>query len=323
MPTGLALIVDHGLRPESRAEAEQAAKQAQALGHMAQILTWHHGEVPKTQAAYRAGRYALLAQACQTAGIEELWTGHQQDDQAETLMLRLSKGSGLMGLSGMAAQTWLGNTRLCRPLLTLPKTEILAELKRRGLEGLQDPSNEDPAYPRVMWRTHLTANLALKDRLIDLSQRIGGLRNQALAHAPSLPIHIQAPGHLYIDQSLKDLPGASRYEVLAACVRWVGGRVFAPLESLIAFVSSPQKSASSATAGGVVLTWRQAQGVYELRPERRRPTDPDPLSIRAAETQDGLWLPGNQARYGGLIIGESPRLDHEFATKKTPSLLRD
>lgn len=323
MPPGLALIVDHGLRPGSRQEAEQAAAQATSLGHESKILTWQHGEVPKTQAAYRAGRYALLAQACQRAEIEELWTGHQEDDQTETLMLRLSKGSGLMGLSGMAKRTWLGNTRLFRPLLTVGKAKILEELELRGLEGIQDPSNHDPAYPRVIWRAYLLSKPELKRQLVDLAQRIGELRNLALSLASELPIQPCAPGHIFLDSSLKDLPFAAQYEVLAACVRWVGGKAFAPLEPMLRFLSSPQKSAAAATAGSTILTWRQAKGAYELRPEQRRPSDPDPMASREMETRQGLWLPGNQARYGGLIIGEAPRLDHEFATKNTPSPFKD
>ena len=323
MPPGLALIVDHGLRPGSNRTADQAAKQAAVLGHEPKILVWKHGKVPKTQAAYRAGRSALLAHACQNAGVTELWTGHQQDDQAETLMLRLSKGSGLLGLSGMALSTWLGNTRLRRPLLTISKSQILAELNQRGLRGLQDPSNEDLTYPRVVWRKYLASNPSLKPQLIDLSQRVGAKRNAALVTATELPVRIWAPGCLDLGESLRYMPATTQQEILAACVRWVGGRAFAPLNHLLRFLSSPQRNGAACTTGGTVMTWRRTQNIYELRPEWRRPSDPDPYSVRTDQTQNGLWFPKNQVRYGGVIVGETPRLDQEFVTKKTPMPFRD
>ena len=341
MPPGLALIVDHGLRSGSRQEAAMAAAMARDLGHEAQILTWRPGRVPKTQAAYRAGRYALLAKACYEHKIEEIWTGHQSDDQCETLLLRLSMGSGLMGLSGMAQRTWLGNTPLFRPILHITRAEILRRLRAKGLKAIEDPTNEDPAYPRVIWRRYLSQNPKIRKQALELSLRIGALRNQALAAISSDTVHLRGPGILKISGAVKNLPRESMHELLAACVRWVGGRAFAGLEDLIRFVRSPQRSGARIGTGGTLTSWQKSLDAFTMAPENRTPKtstqergdfahliDRDVdldlvhqakalIEARVQETQNCLWLPHNQMRSGGLILGIRPRFDHEFITKST------
>ena len=340
---GYAFIVDHGLRATSGSEAETAAKQAQDLGLEPKILTWLPQETPRTQAAYRAGRYALLAQACQTHQVDELWMGHHLDDQCETLMLRLSMGSGLMGLSGMAAKTWIGNARLIRPLLGVTKDQILERLKSLGEDWISDPSNQNRAYPRVMWRAYLTENPDLKAKLSDLGRGVGGLRNQSLASIPSRAVQVMAPGVLRLDESAQDLAPSVLYELLSACVRWVGGRAFSNVSDLVHFVQKPGHSGQSVGTGGTLTSWQRKLQAFTMVPEVRAPevereatsdlldrVDPSMVDMklvqravpllqrRQAESEAGLWFPGKQSRNGGLIVGEIPRFDHEFATKSTP-----
>ena len=398
MPPGLALIVDHGLRPDSRREAERAADQARALGHQPKILTWDHErdqsrdqksnqrgdsekvfkidafkteasktKVPRTQAAYRAGRYALLAGACHRYGIDRLWTGHQGDDQAETLLLRMSMGSGLMGLSGMAQSTWLGNTRLYRPLLTKSKSDILRWLKDRGLSATYDPSNGDPAYPRVAWRGALTLRPEMRAHLSALSRDMGQIRNRVLQDIPQHEVRVHGPGILTLGGQICTLNRALLHELLAACVRWIGGRVFAPLDRVIDFVQTPPRSRAQIATGSTLISWRRDLQVFTLVPEVREDVqktlgatgdsalvsdqvhsdqvnsnlmDMDQMAStsvdmdlvrRAAskiakrqwETNAGLWLPGNQQKYGGLILGDRPRFDHEYATNLTDFCFKD
>lgn len=156
----IALTVDHGLRPGSASEARLAARMAAALGVPHRILKWK-GEKPKSgiQAAARAARYRLLAEACRKEGVGDLLVAHHLDDQAETFLLRLARGSGVDGLAAMAPSRWLEVVpplgtplRLLRPLLDFPRARLAATLEKAGLEAIHDPSNENERFDRVKAR---------------------------------------------------------------------------------------------------------------------------------------------------------------------------
>ncbi len=149
----IVLTVDHGLRPESAVEAETVAARAEALGLTAHVLTWE-GDKPITaiESTARDVRYRLLTGATRAAGASTLVTAHTASDQAETLLMRLARGSGIDGLSGMALETEVHGVRLSRPLLSVSRHELIAYLKARGLTWFDDPSNDDPAFERVRLR---------------------------------------------------------------------------------------------------------------------------------------------------------------------------
>jgi tRNA(Ile)-lysidine synthase len=150
------LTVDHRLRPESPAEAQAVANQAAALGFRHATLVWE-GEKPKTglQVAARVARYSLMADYARAHDIGLILTAHTQDDQAETLLMRLARGSGLDGLSAMAAITPLQDDEsllIARPLLEVPKARLQASLRQRGIGWIEDPSNASPLFERVRLR---------------------------------------------------------------------------------------------------------------------------------------------------------------------------
>jgi tRNA(Ile)-lysidine synthase len=146
-------VVDHALRQGSRDEAEEAVRQAAALGLSADVLTWAD---PKSasgvQAAARAARYRLLAEHAVRIGADALVTAHTLDDQAETVLMRLSRGSGVAGLAGMAAETVTNGVRHFRPLLSVAKARLVATCAARGLHVVHDPSNSQPRFARARWR---------------------------------------------------------------------------------------------------------------------------------------------------------------------------
>ncbi|GFO83211.1 MAG: hypothetical protein A49_28380 [Methyloceanibacter sp.] len=153
-----ALTVDHGLRAESRAEAELVALVAARLGLPHAILTWRHGPVDAgLQARARAARYDLMAAYCTAHGIPALATAHHLDDQAETFLMRLKRGSGLDGLAAIPEEgSWAGLT-LLRPLLDIPKDRLVATAEAAGLPFVADPSNDDARFERGRLRGAMAA----------------------------------------------------------------------------------------------------------------------------------------------------------------------
>lgn len=153
-----ALTVDHGLRPESADEAACIAGWLGGLGIGHAVLSWR-GSKPASgiQAAARAARYRLLDEWCRAAGVLHLLLAHHQDDQAETLLLRLERGSGLDGLAAMAGAVERPGPRLLRPLLGVPGGRLRATLEARGLPWVEDPSNHDRRFARVRLRQLMPA----------------------------------------------------------------------------------------------------------------------------------------------------------------------
>lgn len=174
------LTVDHGLRAGSAAEARSVAVAAADLGYRHATLAWP-GTKPRTgiQEAARKARYRLLGDYMRAHGIPLLLTGHTRDDQAETLIMRLARGSGVDGLSAMAplgdrsAGETAANGRylIARPLLDVPKARLRATLRTRGIPWMEDPSNAAPEFERPRLRAaraQLDA-LGLTDAMLALS----------------------------------------------------------------------------------------------------------------------------------------------------------
>src|SRR3954468_12620068 len=124
-PQLIAVTVDHGLRREAAREARDVKRLAKTLDLPHRTLRWT-GAKPKTglPAAARDARYRLLAKAARAAGATHVLTAHTQDDQAETLLMRMSRGSGIAGLGAMPRQSQREGVVVARPLLQVPKTRL-------------------------------------------------------------------------------------------------------------------------------------------------------------------------------------------------------
>jgi tRNA(Ile)-lysidine synthase len=149
----VAVTIDHGLRPSSSAEAKKVAALAKSFGVPHRILVWK-GEKPQTgiEEAAREARYRLLDDAAKKAGATYLLTAHTQDDQAETLLMRLAAGSGPSGLAGMRAVKRRGDLIHLRPFLAVPKARLVAGLKARKISWIEDETNADPRFARPRLR---------------------------------------------------------------------------------------------------------------------------------------------------------------------------
>jgi tRNA(Ile)-lysidine synthase len=153
-PRLIAVTVDHGLRPEAAAEAREVKRLARSLDLPHRTLRWT-GPKPRTglPAAARAARYRLLAQAARSGGATHILTAHTRDDQAETLLMRMLRGSGIAGLAAMARESERDGLLLARPFLDISKSQLIATLRKAKVGFAEDPTNRDLNFTRPRIRT--------------------------------------------------------------------------------------------------------------------------------------------------------------------------
>jgi tRNA(Ile)-lysidine synthase len=152
-PELIAATIDHRLRAASRNEAKMVAKLAASLGIPHHTLVWS-GKKPITgvQEAAREARFALFSKLAKEIGADTLMTAHTRDDQAETVLHRMGRGSGIGGLAGIRRTHKRGGIKLVRPFLDLPKARLIATLKKLRVPFATDPTNKDTKYLRARLR---------------------------------------------------------------------------------------------------------------------------------------------------------------------------
>lgn len=264
----LAFTVDHGLRPDAAREAAWVGCLLRTHGIAHRVLRWD-GPKPAggRQAAARAARYRLLQAACAAEGVLHLALAHHLEDQAETFLLRLGRGSGLDGLAAMAAVRETAGLRLLRPLLACPKARLAATLEARGLDWIDDPSNDDQAYARVRLRRLLPGLSELgmtAERLAGASRHLGRARvalENAVAALLACAVRPDPAGFLELDPAA--LAGADAelsLRALARCLTTVGGGDYAPRLERLARLHARLAGglAAGATLGGCRILPREA-----------------------------------------------------------------
>lgn len=262
-----ALTVDHGLRPEASAEARRVGRWLRARGIDHRIIAWR-GPKPKSniQAAARAARYALLSDWCERHGVLHLLLAHHADDQAETYLLRLARGSGVDGLAAMAPVHELPSVRVLRPLLGVLRERLEAALRRIGQGWVDDPTNRDRDHARVRMR-QLLPSLSEEGltgaRLARTARRLAHARRALETSAADLlaeAAQLHPAGFCLLDRAkLVAAPPEIGLRALARVLRTVGGTAYPPrlenLERLFSELSLPD--APGRTLGGCrVLPWR-------------------------------------------------------------------
>lgn len=205
-----AATVDHGLRPENAEEARFVAGVCKELGVPHAILL---GELPteggSVQARARTLRYRLLADWAEGAALSQVATAHHADDQAETLLMRLARGSGLPGLAGIRAARPLSqdsDVRLVRPLLGWRRDELADMAKATGLHAVDDPSNRAPAFDRTRFRALLQASDVVDPaRLAAAASHLAGCE-EALAWAAEAAWALRTVGGDALEVDVSGLP---------------------------------------------------------------------------------------------------------------------
>jgi tRNA(Ile)-lysidine synthase len=224
----IALTVDHGLRSDSAQEGLQVQQWLSQRGISHEILLWH-GEKPQTriQETAREMRYHLLSAWCQEQGIPVLLTAHHAQDQAETFLMRLAKGSGLRGLCAIRSLVERLPVKLVRPLLTIPPQRLRLTLEHFQQPFIEDPSNENRDFERVRWRQTwqaltqhgltLNAMLTTIGRLQESQSLIDAQLSTLIAKFLTLSPH----GYLIVDWKGVQTLSVEATELFLADVFWL------------------------------------------------------------------------------------------------------
>ncbi|MEM6669786.1 MAG: tRNA lysidine(34) synthetase TilS [Pseudomonadota bacterium] len=305
-----ALTVDHGLRPESGAEARRVGEICARLSVPHAVLPWL-GAKPSSnlQAAAREARYRLMRDWRQANGVPSLAVAHTQDDVAETFLLRLARGSGVDGLAAMSDQLDEGDGfYLIRPLLEASREELQAVCAARKQQWIDDPSNDDLRFDRVKARMALSqlAPLGLSRERLAKTARSMGRARRALETATSelLVEAVRAEPKLgvlrYDVERFARAPREIGLRALAAGLNWVAAALYPPrLDSLeAAFDAVLSQVEGGRTLHGCILAWERG-GLTICREPAALPelslletgveaVWDGALGIRAAV--DGLWM---------------------------------
>jgi tRNA(Ile)-lysidine synthase len=307
-PKLIAVTVDHGLRPAARREAADVKRLARRLGIAHRTLRWT-GRKPRTglQEQARAARYRLIAAAAARARATCVLTAHTVDDQAETILFRLARGSGLVGLSGMARvrpivhlpAKWPPVRRkgrapkddvmpatgvfLVRPLLELPKSRLIATLRAAGIAAADDPSNRDPRFARTRLRAlmlALTGEGLDAPRFARLAQRVrradAAIEFAVATAAESLSAGpwLERGPIVFPTRGYAALPAEIALRLLGRAIAWVGDEGPVELSKLEALFAALALAGASQerlrrTLAGAVVSLADGRIAVERAPPRR------------------------------------------------------
>jgi tRNA(Ile)-lysidine synthase len=287
MPAPVVLSVDHGLRKGSAADARQVAHWAKEAGLKAHLLAWG-GKKPTSgiEALARQARYRLMGAWMMKHGISTLFVGHTEDDQAETFLLRLARGSGLDGLAAMRAHApWpvegFAGLGVVRPLLGFSRTELRAYLQERGQVWLEDPMNEDVAFDRVKLRK---ARAALEEaglsatRIVQAAAHLARAREslETVSQAVLARAVCQIQSGLLLDpKALTAAPRELGLRALAAVLMAVSGQAYRPrfdsLERLFDALSGTRPGISATLHGCHIGPAPAARAPFSLLVRREGP----------------------------------------------------
>lgn len=271
----LALVVDHGLRPESGAEAQAVAGWLGARGMAVQVLALALAPGTAVQARARAARHAALLAACRAAGAPWLLLGHHRADQAETVLFRALRGSGPAGLAAMAPARPQPEALVLRPLLGTPPARLAAVVAAAGMRPVRDPSNADPRFTRPRLRAALADPGGTGGTVAALAAAAAGFGARRARHSAAIAARLAVAAVLRPEGWAEVDPVALAGDAVAdGALGWLvqalGGAGFPPAAAAVAAL----RRRGVGTLGGVWL--RPAAGRWRLGREGAAVAPPVP-----------------------------------------------
>lgn len=252
----MVATVDHGLRPESAAEARSVSRAARALGLRHATLLWQREtETGNLMASARDARLRLLSGWALRNELPAVALGHTADDQAETLLMRLARGSGIDGLASMAEWRDAFGARWLRPMLGVGRTDLRAWLSARGIGWIDDPGNENDDFERVRIRRAIAAVGLDTAALARAANHIGEARD-ALSHyaAHASQDAVLRQGSVTLPRRpFRDAPTEIRRRLLVAACRWITGADYPPRRATVLHALAAVDAGSRVTLDGALI----------------------------------------------------------------------
>jgi tRNA(Ile)-lysidine synthase len=272
--------VDHGLRKNAAHEAKMAGRWASELSLPHAILVWE-GVKPKSRIQERAreARYELLFQHAAKIGASCVMTAHHADDQAETILFRLLRGSGISGLAGMQNVSERNGLILARPLLDYAKADLIAFCNAKAHPFIEDPSNDDPRHARTRLRRLLAREGLDRGGLLKLGKRAARAEAALAMRARMIRDRLPArrePGAFAADISaLASEPDEIVLRVLTIELKWLGSGKVVRLERLEFLAGRLAQALRAgmgyrATLGGTVLRLESNRTLIIVKEKARR-----------------------------------------------------
>lgn len=307
-----AVTVDHGLRDGSAAEATSVARTCASLGIPHEILAWAMPHAQgNLQEAAREARRRLIGGWAGCHGIDCVLLGHTLDDQAETVLLRLARGSGVDGLAGMRGELREAGIVWERPLLGVTREALRAWLRDQDVSWIEDPSNQDPRFDRVRARAmgEALAGLGLtRERLVRTAGHMERARRTldeaavafALRHA-----RVEGGDVVLAPEALNLEDGDSPGRVLSAAIAWVGGGRRPRYHGLKRLADCVQ-GGRAATLGGcraLPEAWLAGHSGLRVTREARAAEERVRIAPDRTATWDQRWRVAGPKPAEGLEVG--------------------
>jgi tRNA(Ile)-lysidine synthase len=259
--------VDHGLRPESADECAMVARTCADRGVPCEVLPVHVA-AGNVQAEARAARYAALAEWAMRRGLSAIATAHHADDQAETLLMRLNRGSGVSGLAGVRERTAIPplHVPVIRPLLAFRRADLAAVLAASGLVAVQDPSNANDRFDRARLRKALAESPWLDPLALAASAAHLAAADEALDWAAAREWNERVAG---TDDGFRYRPLAPKavaMRVIARIVADFGGRARG---QDLARLLDRLEAGENGNVAGVLATAEGGDWLFRREPPRR------------------------------------------------------
>ena len=230
----VCLHVNHGLRANAEIETQYVRDLCAQLNIPCQIFYWTDDKpVSGLEAAARTARYKFMTDFCRDNSIDALLTAHQADDQIETFLMNLGRGSGLYGLAAMRSITYRDGIKIVRPLLGVPRSELKKYCDENNIKYFTDEMNADPHYTRVRIRQNrhlLSDSLGISDARILLAvQNLGRVRDALDEQIADMTrTVVENRRAVFMASFLFDQSPDIRLKLLGTLIQQIGGDEYQP-----------------------------------------------------------------------------------------------